>query len=57
MDVSGDPRLMMQFFKYAEKYGGVNDLFYDPAGYSLDRGKRWNKTIGGHADHVHVSLL
>lgn len=59
-DVSGNPAKMQAFFSWL--YGnrgrlGVNDLFHDPAGFSLDRGKRWNKTIGGHGKHVHVSTF
>jgi hypothetical protein len=58
VDVSGDPKAMRAFFKWAEQYAGrgLNDLFFDPAGYSYDRGKRWDKTIGGHGDHVHFSV-
>jgi hypothetical protein len=58
MDVSGDPAKMRAFFDYVSQYAGkgLKDAFYDPAGFSFDNGKRWNKTIGGHSDHVHVSL-
>jgi hypothetical protein len=58
VDVSGDPAAMRAFFQWAERYAGkgLNDLFFDPAGYSYDRGKRWDKTIGGHGDHVHFSV-
>jgi hypothetical protein len=58
VDVSGDPKAMRQFFTWAEQYAGkgLNDLFFDPAGYSYDRGKKWGKTIGGHGDHVHFSV-
>jgi hypothetical protein len=58
VDVSGDPKAMRAFFQWAERYAGkgLNDLFFDPAGYSYDRGKRWDKTIGGHGDHVHFSV-
>jgi hypothetical protein len=58
IDVSGDPKLMRAFFDYAGKYAGrgLKDAFYDPAGFSFDNGRRWDKTIGGHGDHVHVSV-
>ena len=58
MDVSGDPKAMRAFFDYAGKYAGrgVKDAFFDPAGFSFDNGKRWDRTIGGHSDHVHVSI-
>jgi hypothetical protein len=58
IDVSGPPEKMQAFFKYAEQFAGMglDDLFYDPAGYSYDQGKRWDKTIGGHGDHVHLSV-
>jgi hypothetical protein len=59
IDVSGDPAKLRAFFAYAEQFAGkgLNDLFYDPMKYSYDRGKRWNKTIGGHGSHVHLSVL
>jgi hypothetical protein len=58
MDVSGDPKKMRAFFDYVGRYAGkgLKDAFYDPAGFSWDNGKRWDRTIGGHSDHVHVSL-
>jgi hypothetical protein len=58
VDVSGDPEAMRQFFTWAEQYAGkgLNDLFHDGMGYSYDRGKRWNQTIGGHGGHVHFSV-
>jgi hypothetical protein len=58
VDVSGDPAAMRQFFTWAEQYAGkgLNDLFHDPVGYSYDRGKRWDRTIGGHGSHVHFSV-
>lgn len=59
-DISGTPQQMMAFYKWAEQNRGrlgLNDMFYDPAGYSYDKGKKWGKTIGGHGDHVHVSLF
>lgn len=58
IDVSGDPKKMRAFFEWAEQYAGrgLNDLFFDPVGYSYDRGNRWDKTIGGHGDHVHFSV-
>jgi hypothetical protein len=59
IDVSGDPKSLEKFWAYAESLAGrgLNDLFWDKKGYSYDRGKRWNQIIGGHADHVHLSLL
>jgi hypothetical protein len=58
VDVSGDPAAMRQFFMWAEQYAGkgLNDLFHDPVGYSYDRGKKWDRTIGGHGGHVHFSV-
>jgi hypothetical protein len=58
VDVSGDPAAMRQFFTWAEQYAGkgLNDLFHDPVGYSYDRGKKWDRTIGGHGSHVHFSV-
>jgi hypothetical protein len=58
IDVSGDPARLRAFFQYAEQFAGkgLNDLFYDPIGYSYDQGKRWDETIGGHDDHVHLSV-
>jgi hypothetical protein len=58
IDVSGDAAKLRAFFAYAEKFAGkgLDDLFYDPMGYSYDRGKRWGKTIGGHGSHVHLSI-
>jgi hypothetical protein len=57
-DVSGDPAAMRAFFEYASRYAGkgLKDLFHDPAGYSFDNGRRWDKTIGGHGKHVHWSV-
>jgi hypothetical protein len=60
IDVSGNPKAMNNFFGWLEKNRkriGINDLFYDPRGYSYDRGSRWGKTIGGHSDHVHASFF
>jgi len=54
MDVSGDPKALRQFWAYAE--GFADDMFWDPMGFSIDRGKRWDKTIGGHGNHLHFSL-
>lgn len=36
--------------------GGIDDAFYTPLGYSIDEGKRWDKTIANHNDHGHVSF-
>jgi hypothetical protein len=57
-DVSGDPEVMRQFFDYASRFAGkgLKDLFHDPVGYSFDNGRRWDKTIGGHGNHVHWSV-
>lgn len=35
---------------------GIDDAFYDPAGYSVDEGRYWGKTIGGHGKHGHISF-
>ncbi len=59
IDVSGNPGAMRKFFATLEKRRKglkIDDLFYDPMGYSYDEGRRWGKTIGGHGDHVHASF-
>lgn len=58
LDVSGDPEKQRRFFKWLEarKGQGLDDMFNDPMGYSYDEGKRWDKTIGGHGNHVHASF-
>jgi hypothetical protein len=60
LDVSGNPAQLRAFFMWAAQNAGnygVNDLFYDPMKWSLDRGRRWNQIIGGHPDHAHVSTF
>lgn len=60
LDMSGNPKQMMAMFKWLEANRGrlgLKDEFYDPAGYSYDEGKRWNKTIGHHGTHVHASIF
>jgi hypothetical protein len=59
VDVSGPPAKMRAYFNWARSNVGrlgVKDLFYDPAGYSIDEGRYWGKTIGGHTNHVHLSI-
>lgn len=36
---------------------GINELFYDPAGYYYDSGKYRSGQIGGHSDHVHAATF
>ena len=58
--MSGNPAQMRAFYQWAAQNRGrlgLNDLFHDPIGYSYDQGKRWNKTIGGHGKHVHISIF
>jgi hypothetical protein len=58
IDVSGDPKQEVAFFRWIERNRGrlgLKDLFHDPMGYSYDEGNRWGKTIGGHG-HVHASV-
>lgn len=60
IDVSGAPKKMNAYYSWLEgrrKNMGLDDMFYDPRGYSYDEGGRWNKTIGGHSDHVHASFF
>lgn len=49
---------MMQIFRALEGAAGpggaLQELFYDPAGYSFDLGRRI-RPIGGHSDHVHAA--
>ncbi len=33
----------------------LQELFYDPAGFSVKRGQRADWTVGGHDDHVHAA--
>lgn len=49
----------MAYFRSAERFAGrgLNNLFHDPAKYNYDRGRRWNRTIGGHGSHVHLSVV
>jgi hypothetical protein len=58
IDVSGDRAALEKFWSYAEQFAGagLDDMFWDPKGFSYDRGKRWNKTIGGHGNHLHLSI-
>lgn len=60
VDIGGNPKQLQQMFRWVEANRGrlgLNDMFYDPVGYSYDRGKRWGKTIGGHGSHVHASIF
>lgn len=34
---------------------GIDDAFHTPLGYSIDEGKRWDRTIANHDKHGHVS--
>lgn len=56
IDVSGAPEQMLAFDQWvAQKWGkGVTELFYDP-GISIKEGSEIG-AIGGHGDHVHVSV-
>lgn len=58
IDVAGDPEALKQFWAYAETFAGngLDDLFWDAAGYSYDRGKRWDRVLGDHGDHLHLSI-
>jgi hypothetical protein len=57
IDMVGSAQQMASFAVAAMTRPGVKDVFYDPLGYSLDNGKFWGATIGGHTDHVHVSTF
>lgn len=57
IDMVGSPGAMAAFARAVMSRPGIKDVFYDPLGYSLDNGKFWGATIGGHSDHVHVSTF
>lgn len=59
VDIAGTPAQMKKAFEYLVKnipHGKLTELFYDPAGYYFDNGKRIKGAIGGHSDHVHLAI-
>ncbi len=54
VDMVGD---MAAIFNSLASVNGINELFYDPAGYFIDNGTRHDGAIGGHNDHVHAATF
>lgn len=51
---------MMDIFKTlaaGNPVPGINELFFDPAGYYYDEGMRHDGAIGDHEDHVHAATF
>ncbi|MEZ5100994.1 MAG: hypothetical protein R3C15_14600 [Thermoleophilia bacterium] len=59
IDVYCSHATLLRYFRWAEDHRRdifLDDLFYTPAGYSYDAGKIWRVLVGGHSDHVHLSI-
>lgn len=59
IDVYCDAPVMVRYFRWAEEHRQaifLDDLFHDPIGYSYDAGEHWPVLVGGHTDHVHLSI-
>ena len=54
VDMVGD---MAAIFNTLAGVPGINELFYDPMGYSYDEGQRVGWTVGDHDDHVHAATF
>jgi hypothetical protein len=48
---------MRAFALAAMRRPGIDEVFYDPLGFSMDQGRIVPFTIGGHTDHVHVGVF
>jgi hypothetical protein len=59
IDIAGGSKNMRRAFNYIRKnvpQQKLTELFYDPAGFYYDNGKRIRGQIGGHSDHVHFAV-
>lgn len=54
-DFSGSPEAMRRLAEWAGRSGLFAEVFYDPWG-QFDNGQFSKRGIGGHSDHVHLSL-
>jgi hypothetical protein len=54
VDLVGD---MPAIFHTIAGFDGVNELFFDPIGWFLDEGRRYDGAIGDHDDHVHAATF
>jgi len=57
-DLGGTPENLRKAAEYAASHYGSNlgELFYDPLGYYVKKGKRVAGSIGGHGDHLHIGI-
>lgn len=55
VDFSGSPEAMRRLAEWAGRSGLFAEVFYDPWG-QWDNGRYLPRGIGGHSDHVHISL-
>jgi hypothetical protein len=57
IDMAGSAGAMRRFAQAAMRRPGIDEVFYDPLGYFMDRGRIVRGSIGGHSDHVHVGIF
>ena len=55
-DFAGPPEAMRRLAEWAVDSGAFGEVFYDPLGRYWDDGRVVSGGIGGHSDHVHISL-
>lgn len=56
VDFAGTPAQMRALALAAMASGKFKEVFYDPVG-QFDNGRRSPRGIGGHSDHVHITLF
>jgi hypothetical protein len=54
-DFAGSPAAMRKLAEWAIRSGRFREVFYDPVG-QWDNGRFSRRGIGGHSDHVHITL-
>lgn len=57
VDLVGDMGSIFGTLAAGNPVPGINELFYDPAGFYFDEGNRVDGAIGGHEDHVHAATF
>lgn len=57
VDLVGDMGAIFGTLAADNPVPGINELFWDPAGYYFDNGSRVEGAIGDHEDHVHAATF
>ena len=57
-DARNDPGKLRQLGNWVKNNASiVDEFFYDPLGWYVDKGQIKQGSIGGHGDHAHLGLF